>query len=126
MNVALVPMNSEKLEAAVATGGMIVAYFWADWWETCAEATPLIEEVAKRFGNEIIAASVDVDAEGFLALEQNVVSLPMVIIYQDGGELDRIVGLQPLEIYDHLIRIRVFPEEPSPYELIDSMGYLIE
>lgn len=124
--MALVPMNSEELEAAVSTGGMVVAYFWADWWEACAEATPLMEEVAKRFENEIIAASVDVDAEGFLALEQNVVSLPMVIIYQDGGELDRIVGLQPLEIYDHLIRIRVFPEEPNPYELINSMGYLME
>jgi len=124
--VALVPMNSEKLEAAVSTGGTVVAYFWADWWETCAEATPLIEEVAKRFDKEIVAASVNVDEEGFLAFEQNVVSLPMVIIYQDGGELDRIVGLQPLELYDHLIRIRVFPQDPSPYELINSMGYIME
>lgn len=124
--MALVPMNSGSLEAAVATGELVVAYFWADWWETCAEATPLIEEVAQRFDKEIVAASINVDAEGFLALEQNVVSLPMVIIYQDGGELDRIVGLQPLELYDHLIRIRVFPEEPSPYELIDSMGYRID
>jgi len=46
--VALVQMNSEQLDAAIATGQVVMVYFWTDWHEVCTEATEIMEKVDKK------------------------------------------------------------------------------
>lgn len=121
--MALIPMNSEEFEAAVASGQAVMVYFWTDWHDICQEATPIMEEVAQRFEGEAIVCSINADAEGFLALDLGAYSIPTVILYHGGEEIERIGGMQPADLYASLLDSCLHPEEINPYDMIQSYGY---
>lgn len=121
--MALQHMNSEQFEAARNAGGVVMLYFWTDWHERCLEATPIMEEVAKKYEGEATVCAVNADADGFLALELGAYNIPTVLLYHEGMEIDRIGGLQPASLYESLLESCLHPEEINPYDLISSMGY---
>ena len=70
--------------------------FWATWCGPCQMLTPIMEELdAER--DDLIIGKVDVDAEPELAVRFRVVSIPTVILLQDGKEIARSVGYLPKE-----------------------------
>lgn len=122
--MALIQMNSEQLDAAIATGQVVMVYFWTDWHEVCTEATETMEKVAKKYEGQAIVCSVNADQEGFRAIELGIYSIPTVILFQDCQEIDRISGMQPEGLYESLLNSCLHPEEINPYDLINSRGYL--
>lgn len=121
--MALIQMNSEQMDAAIATGQVVMVYFWTDWHEVCNEATEIMEQVAKKFEGQAVICSVNADQEGFRALELGVYSIPTVILFQSCEEIDRISGVQPEGLYESLLISCLHPDDVSPYDLINSMGY---
>jgi thioredoxin-like negative regulator of GroEL len=81
--------------------------------------------LAQRYDGQALIAGINADMEGFLAFDLDVYSIPTVIIYQDGTEVDRLAGSQPLELYAQLLDVRLHPDELNPYDLIQSMGYTL-
>lgn len=81
------------------SSGMVLVDFWAGWCMPCKMLAPLIEEIAEELRDSIKTAKVDVDAEGALAMEYGVMSIPTVIVFKDGQEFKRFVGVQPKEVY---------------------------
>ncbi len=70
--------------------------FWATWCGPCQMLTPIMEELdAER--DDLMIGKVDVDAEPELAVRFRVVSIPTVILLQDGKEIARSVGYLPKE-----------------------------
>ena len=58
---------------------------------------PVIEEIATEISPEIVVGKVDVDSEMALAKKFRVMSIPTVIIFKDGKEVERSVGVVPKE-----------------------------
>jgi thioredoxin 1 len=58
---------------------------------------PVIDEVAGETDRAV--CKVDIDAEGALAAQYGVMSIPTVVIFKDGKETARFVGVQPKDIY---------------------------
>lgn len=81
------------------SAGTVLVDFWAGWCMPCKMLAPVIEEMAEVLGDSVKVAKVDVDAEGQLALEYGVMSIPTVILFKDGQETKRFVGVQPKEVY---------------------------
>lgn len=121
--MALIQMDSEKYESAISSGQLVMTYFWTDWHDSCEEMTPIMQELAERYDGKALIAAINADMEGFLALDLDVYSIPTVIVYQDGREVDRIAGKGPIELYEQLLDVRLHPENLNPFELINSMGY---
>jgi thioredoxin-like negative regulator of GroEL len=84
-----------------------------------------MEELAQRYDGQALVVAINADREGFLALELDVYSIPTVIVYQDGREVDRLAGIGPLDLYEQLLDVRLHPEDLNPFELITSMGYTL-
>ena len=122
--MALIQMNSEQFEAAVSSGQLVLVYFWTDWHDTCAEITPIMEELAERYEGQALIVGINADNDGFLALELGAYTIPLVIVYENGAEVDRVAGVQPIELYEQFLDVCLHPEDINPYELINSMGYL--
>ncbi len=91
-------MTKSDFDSAISAGTVLVD-FWASWCMPCKMLAPVIEEIAEELGGSIKTAKVDVDAEGELALEYSVMSIPTVILFKDGQEFKRFVGVQPKEAY---------------------------
>lgn len=79
--------------------GTVLVDFWAGWCMPCKMLSPIIEEIAEELKDSIKTAKVDVDAEGELAMQYGVMSIPTVIVFKDGQEFKRFVGVQPKEAY---------------------------
>ncbi|MEZ5344633.1 MAG: thioredoxin [Pyrinomonadaceae bacterium] len=70
---------------------------WATWCPPCRMLAPIIDAVAKEMAGAVIVGKLDVDANRITAGKFSVRSIPTMIIFKNGTEAERIVGLQTKE-----------------------------
>lgn len=68
--------------------------FWATWCGPCMRQGPIVEELAEE---GYAVGKVDVDQELSLAQQYGVMSIPTLIVFKNGKEADRVVGLTSKE-----------------------------
>lgn len=72
----------------------VLVDFWAAWCGPCRMVLPIVEEIANE-RDDILVCKVNVDEEGDLAQRFGIMSIPTVIFFKDGKEIDRKVGVMP-------------------------------
>jgi thioredoxin len=75
----------------------VLVDFWAAWCGPCLMIAPLIEQLASEFAGKAKIGKLDVDASQVTASRFGVQSIPTLIIFKNGKEADRIVGVQSKE-----------------------------
>ena len=65
--------------------------FWADWCGPCRMLAPVVEEIAQE-KTALKVGKVNVDQEPELAQQYGIVSIPTLILFQNGTEVKRAVG----------------------------------
>lgn len=78
--------------------GVSLVDFWAGWCAPCRMLAPIVEELAKDYEGKAQIAKLDVDANQRAASQYGVMSIPTMIIFKDGAEVDRLVGVMPKEM----------------------------
>ncbi|MGV3614422.1 MAG: thioredoxin [Fimbriimonas sp.] len=69
--------------------------FWAEWCGPCKAIGPSIEQLAQDYAGRAKVYKVDVDREGDLAQRFGIMSIPALIVFKGGKEVDRMVGAAP-------------------------------
>ena len=85
-------LTSANFRSAVATGVTLVD-FWAEWCGPCRMMGPVLDKLAGQYAGKVTVAKVNVDNEGELAQEFGVSSIPTLIVFKDGKEVNRYVGV---------------------------------
>ena len=86
--------NKEIFEKEVLNGeGKVLVDFNATWCGPCKMLKPVLDQVASN-GKKIVA--IDVDDERDLAIEYGINSIPCLILFENGKEVKRSVGLVPV------------------------------
>lgn len=101
--MAVLHLNQEGFDQLMASNQTVLVDFWATWCGPCKMLAPVIEDLAARYDGKITVAKVDVDAESDLAMRFGIMSIPTVILFQNGEEVERKVGLLPKESYVELM-----------------------
>ena len=96
--MAVLHLTEGAFDKAISQGVALVD-FWATWCGPCKMLTPVIEELGGKYEGRAVIAKVDVDAEPNLARRFGVMSVPTVILFKDGAEIDRKVGVMPADAY---------------------------
>jgi len=94
---ATITLTAVDFEAVVASNTPTLVDFWADWCGPCRAVAPTLEEIAAENGDRLTVAKVNVDENSALALDNEVMSIPTLVIFKDGVEKKRLVGAQPKE-----------------------------
>ena len=74
--------------------GKVLVDFNAEWCGPCRMLAPVLEEIASESDNVQII-SVNIDEEDELAEKYNVSAIPCLVLFDDGVEKKRSVGLKP-------------------------------
>lgn len=81
----------------------VLVDFWATWCMPCRMLAPTVEEVADETEGRAVVGKVNVDEEMELARRYRVASIPALIVFENGAEVRRSVGVVEKEdIYDLL------------------------
>ena len=71
--------------------------FYADWCAPCRQLSPLVEELAKEYGDRVVVYKVDTDAEKMLAQKMGITGLPTLFFIPVNGKPQYTMGLLPKE-----------------------------
>ncbi|MCA9370214.1 MAG: thioredoxin [Pseudomonadales bacterium] len=77
--------------------------FFATWCGPCKMAAPVVDELSSEYHDTAVIAKVDVDENQPLAQQYGVMSIPTVVMFKDGKEVDRVVGFPGKDGYKKLI-----------------------
>ena len=91
-------INSENFEKEVLNSEKpVLVDFFADWCGPCKMMAPIVEELATELDGKVKVGKINVDENSDIAVEYNVMSIPTLIIFKNGKEEKRLVGLRDKE-----------------------------
>jgi thioredoxin 1 len=70
----------------------VLVDFWATWCKPCAALEPTVAEMAERYRDRMSVVSLNVDENPGAASSHSVLSLPTLILFREGAEIERVVG----------------------------------
>lgn len=97
MNGMLIKKLSEATFTNDISKGVVLVDFYADWCGPCRMLTPVLEKVAKEMEGKAVVAKLDIDAAQNITSSFQVVSIPTLILFKDGKEMGRLVGIKDAE-----------------------------
>ena len=74
--------------------GMVLVDFWASWCMPCKMMVPVLNEVAEEVDGKVTIAKVNVDEQKATAAKFGIRSIPTMVLFQNGKEVKRIVGVK--------------------------------
>ena len=82
-------------EVLVATEGLVMVDFWAEWCGPCRAIAPVLEELAEASEGRVALMKVNVDENHGLAARYGIQSIPTILFFKEGAVVDRVLGAAP-------------------------------
>ena len=109
MNAGLLIIVAEKGEIVMATQKVtdktfaefiqrdtpVLVDFWAAWCGPCKMMAPVLEDLSQEYEEKLVVAKLDVDENPVTAQQFGIMSIPTLILFQNGKPLKQIVGFRP-------------------------------
>ena len=83
--------------------GLVLVDLWASWCGPCKMLAPTVEELADELKGKVIVGKLNIDDYTEFAIGLGVMSIPTLILFKDGEEAGRMVGVQPKQAILNMI-----------------------
>lgn len=98
---AVIHLDAKNFDSIINdTDRPVLVDFWATWCPPCRMIAPAVEQVAAGTSGRAIVAKLDVDEAKVIAARFRVQSIPTLVIFKGGREVDRLVGVQSREVME--------------------------
>ncbi len=87
--------DAEFEEKVLKSGTPVIVDFWAPWCGPCRLVAPILEDLAKEYGDKIVVAKVNTDENPQWAMKYGVRGIPTMLFVKDGDVADQMVGAAP-------------------------------
>ena len=90
-----ITLTKENFDAEIGGETPILVDFWASWCGPCKMLMPIIDQIAKEADGKYKVGKVNVDEQGELAMRYGIQSIPTLIVFKNGEEVNRLLGVRP-------------------------------
>ena len=97
MSENVININDNGFNDIITNNKLVVVDFFATWCGPCRALSPYIDELATNH-HHILFAKANIEETPIMANELNVKSLPCVIIFENGKEINRVVGFNKAKL----------------------------
>ena len=91
MSKFVTEINDSQFDSFTSEG-LVLIDFWAPWCGPCKMMGPILDEAAQKVASYAKFGKINVDENSAAASEFGVQSIPTMVIFKDGKEVDRTVG----------------------------------
>ncbi|MBR2070670.1 MAG: thioredoxin [Clostridia bacterium] len=90
-------------DEVLSVEGKVLVDFWAAWCGPCRMLSPIVDEVAENNDN-VKVCKVNVDNEQELAIKYGVMSIPTLLLFENGKLVNKSIGLVSKEKIENMIK----------------------
>lgn len=95
--MAVLNLTAENFEQEVLKSEKpVLLDFFAEWCGPCKMLSPIVHEIGEEF-EEYKVCQIDVDREGALATQFNIISIPTLVVFKNGEAVHTSVGFRQKE-----------------------------
>lgn len=94
-----IELNEKNFEEEVLKNDKpVLVDFWAAWCGPCRSMAPIIEEIAREFGDQIKVCKLNVDENQSLTARYGIKGIPTLLFFKEGKVVDQEVGFTPKHV----------------------------
>jgi len=101
--MSLPVVNGSSFKRTIEAHKLTFVEFSAKWCPPCRVLHPILEELQQEQKGKVKIVQVDCDESPELSSRYSVMSMPTVILFNDGVPVEKLVGLRPKEVYRTLL-----------------------
>lgn len=96
--MSVITITSKNFEEEVSKSNVpVLLDFWASWCGPCKMVSPIVDEVANEVEGRAKVGKINVDEEQELASAFNIMSIPTLVVIQNGKLVKQAVGVRSKE-----------------------------
>lgn len=93
--MSIIHITEQTFEQEVRNASVpVLVDFWADWCGPCRMLAPVIDELEQEYRGKLCVGKIDIDDQPNLAFMNKVMSIPTVVLFVHGKEVNRLIGLR--------------------------------
>ena len=90
--MSTINLTLETFEETVMADGITLVDFWAEWCGPCKMIAPILDEVAKEYGDKVQIAKMNVDENQAIPAQFGIRGIPTLILFKNGTVAAQKVG----------------------------------
>jgi thioredoxin 1 len=92
----VVEVNDQSFENEIIKSSMpVVVDFWAPWCGPCRMIAPVTEKLSEEYADRVKFCKLNVDENPEISQKYGVMSIPLLIFFKDGQQVDSVLGAVP-------------------------------
>lgn len=102
--MAKIITDSNFQQEVIDSGKPALLDFWAEWCGPCRMIAPIIEDLAKEYGDRVIIGKVNVDENDQITTQFGIRSIPTLLFFKNGQVVDKIIGAVPRAMIEEKLK----------------------
>lgn len=104
MTDVLVHLNDSNFDSTAKSSKKMIVDCWAPWCGPCRMLAPTFEALAKDYSGKVVFGKLDTDESPKTAMSLGINSIPTLIFFKDGKQVERMIGAHPRANIEAIIK----------------------
>ncbi len=100
----IIELSERNFDNVINGSKPVLVDFWASWCGPCQFMLPIFDKLARKYGDKMVFARLNVDENQAVAARYDVYAIPTFIVFKDGRPIDKAVGAVGEPGLERLIR----------------------